>query len=274
MLSGCSSGGGGSLLTSDELLGDAPEAGAAGPSQDRPVAGSGSAVVIRHDPNVPPGILDSIEETMAYARQDFGDSGPIVVHVYSTSEAFIAAHEPRAREQARKDIEGGSFAQAGSGVIWIYTPTYAKSRTNSRRLTLLHEYFHTVQRSLSGPSRSRLPLWLVEGSAKYFEVRVGSDRGYTYFEKDRENNLVKSKALGPLAKYETEGASKARGGNGEAYTLGFVASDYLVQTKGVDALKRDFWTLLASTPDWKTAFTQAFGTSVEAFYADFEAQRS
>lgn len=277
MLSGCSSGAGmsngGEPGNSVAMQGDGAAKDSAGATEDRPVAGPGSAVVIRHDANVPPGILDSIEETVAYARLEFGDSGPVVVHVYSTSEAFIAAHEPRAREQARKDIEGGAFALAGSGVIWIYTPTYAKAGTNSRRLTLLHEYFHTVQASLSGPKRATLPLWLVEGSARYFELRTGADRGYTYFDKERESQIIKSKALGPLAKYEREGASTARGGHGEAYTLGFVASDYLVQTTGVDALKRDFWTLVASTPDWKTAFLEAFGTSIEDFYVAFEAYR-
>lgn len=277
MLSGCTSGegtpNGDEAVISEALQGDATDKGSVGPTKERPIAGSGSAVVIRHDSNVPPGILDSIEETVAYARREFGDSGSVVVHVYSTSETFIAAHEPRAQEQARKDIEGGAFALAGSGVIWIYTPTYAKSGTNSRRLTLLHEYFHTVQDSLSGPRRSQVPLWLVEGSARYFELRTGADRGYTYFDRERENEIAKSKALGPLAKYETEGASTARGGRGEAYTLGFVASDFLVQTKGVDTLKRYFWTLLASTPDWQTAFSKAFGTSVEDFYVAFEANR-
>jgi hypothetical protein len=253
--------------------GDAADKAGPGGTKERPIATSGSTVVIRYDTSVPPGIVDSVAETVGYARVDFGDSGPLVVNVYGTSRAFVSAHEPRAQEQARKDIEGGGFAFGGAGVVWIYAPTYAKGGSNSRRLTLLHEYFHTVQASLSGPRRARPPLWLIEGSAKYFELRTGADRGYAYFDRQREDQMVKSKPLGPLASYETEGASPARGGHGEAYTLGFVASDYLVERSGVDALKHDFWALLASTPDWKLAFANAFGISVADFYVAFEAER-
>src|SRR5206468_3652659 len=121
-----------------------------------------------------------------YARADLGDTGPLIVHVYGTPDAFVSAHDVRSQEQARKDIDGGGYAFAGQGAIWIYAPTYAKGPTNARRLTLLHEYFHTVQASLSGPRGARAPLWLVEGSARYFEVRTGADRGYTYFDKERE----------------------------------------------------------------------------------------
>ena len=278
MLGGCSAGSGTTNVDDPTSLApedDATDKANAGPIQERPIPAAGSAVVIRHDAAVPPGILDSVEETVAYARLDFGDSGPLVVHVYGTPEAFVSAYEPRAQEEARKDIEGGAFAFGGAGVIRIYSPTYAKSGTNSRRLTLLHEYFHTVQASLSGPpKRDRPPLWLVEGSATYFELRTGADRGYTYFDRQREDHILKSKTLGPLASYETEGGIAARGGHGEAYTVGFVACDYLVETKGVEALKRDFWALLASTPDWRGAFAKAFGSSVEEFYVAFEAYRA
>ena len=279
MLGGCSAGSG-TTNVDDPTSPAAPEDDAtektnAGPVQERPIPVAGSAVVMRHDSAVPPGILDSVEETVRYAHVDFGDSGPLVVHVYGTPEAFVSAHEPRAQERARKDIEGGAFAFGGSGVIRLYSPTYAKSATNSRRLTLLHEYFHTVQASLSGPpKRDRPPLWLVEGSATYFELRAGANRGYTYFDRQREDQILKSKALGPLASYETEGATAARGGHGEAYTVGFVACDYLVETKGVETLKRDFWALLASTPDWQGAFAEAFGISINEFYVDFEAYRA
>jgi hypothetical protein len=242
-------------------------------TQERPLPAPGSPAVFRFDSSVTPGILDSIEETLRYARADLGDAGPLVVHVYGTTDAFVGAHDVRAQEQARKDVEGGGYAFAGDGTIWIYAPTYARKQTNTRRLTLLHEYFHTVQASLAGPRGARAPLWLVEGSARYFEVRAGADRGYTYFDKEKQSEAVTLKTLGPLSSYETAGGATSRGGHGEAYTAGFVASDFLVQAKGVDALKRDFWTLLASTPDWHAAFASAFGMSVDDFYASFEANR-
>ena len=171
-------------------------------------------------------------------------------------------------------MEAGSFAFAGAGTIWIYAPSYAAQPITARRLAVLHEYFHTVQAYLSKQRSGRAPLWIIEGSAKYVEERIGADRGYSNFNKRREDQILRSKTLGPLASYETDGGVPSRGGHGEAYAVGFVAGDYLVQAKGADTLKREFWVALGSAPDWHKAFSTAFGYSPEDFYAAFESYRS
>lgn len=243
---------------------------APGVVEERAVATAGSPFVLRFDSGVPAGILSSLEEMVLLACEDFGDTGPLVVHVYSTVDIFVAAHETRSQDRARKDIEGGGVAFAGPGRIWIYSPRFSGRDVNARRLTVLHEYFHTVQARLAGPRGARAPLWLVEGSAKYFETRAGADRGYTSFAKQAATQMRKSAGLGPLSLFEIDGGVPSRGGNGEAYTLGFLACEYLAQTVGVEALQREFWLQLASTTDWHAAFARAFGMPVEQFYEAFE----
>mgnify|MGYP001792217878 CR=1 FL=1 len=60
---------------------------------------------------------------------------------------------------------------------------------------------------------------------------------------------------------------------GAAYTPVFVASEYLVNAAGVVAVKHDFWAALRPGTDWHIVFANVFGTSVDQFYADFEAYR-
>lgn len=74
--------------------------------------------------------------------------------------------------------------------------------------------------------------------------------------------------------YENRGAAKFRGGQGEAYTLGFLAAEYIEQVSGADVLKRDFWAAMRSSSDWRTAFASTVGVSVDQFYADFQAYRT
>ena len=274
LLLGACSGGGRGTATPAEGVAQPTATATSGAIQERPIDVPGSPAVLRFDGGVQPGLLSLIADVVAIARHEAGDSGPLVVHVYSTADIFVGAHEARSQEQARRDVDGGSYALAGPGTIWIYAPGYAAQPIPARRLALLHEYFHTVQAFLSKQRSGRAPLWMIEGSAKYVEERIGADRGYSDFNKRREEHILRSKMLGPLASYETDGGVPSRGGHGEAYTVGFLASDYLVQAKGADSLKRDFWVALASAPDWHQAFSTAFGSSTEDFYAAFESYRS
>ena len=75
--------------------------------------------MLRFDAGVQPGLLSLIADVVAIARHEAGDSGPLAVHVYSTVDDFVAAHDARSQEQARRDVEAGSLAFAGAGTIWI-----------------------------------------------------------------------------------------------------------------------------------------------------------
>lgn len=241
--------------------------------QQRPVPVPGSSIVVRFEGGLAPAVLASIENTLPLARRDLGDAGSLVVHVYATVEAFVAAHDVAAQPRARADVEAGSVASTTTGTIWIYGPRYAERDAATRRQIVFHEYFHTVQLSLSKGRSNRSALWLIEGSARYFEFRTDVDLGFSTFDRPRETQIRVSRGLGPLQSFEADGGPSFRGGGGEAYTLGFLATDYLVSLKGVVALKRDLWIGLSVAADWRSIFSSVFGISTEQFYADFEAYR-
>lgn len=238
----------------------------------RKLAVDGSPIVVSYDDGMPADAIASIEETLPLARQDMGDSGALVVHVYATVDAFVAAHAPADRRRAQEYVDAGLSASATPGAIWFFGPNYVPRDDMTRRMIVLHEYFHTVQSSLSNQRSTNGPLWLREGTARYFELRLGGQHGYGDFDRLRRSEIARSRTLDSLQTYESRGQATFLGGGGEAYTLGFIASDYLVNSKGRDAVARMVWTELR-TKDWRAAFASAFGESVDQFYASFEAYR-
>ena len=255
----------GSTTTSTTLL-----AGVEQRSVDVP----GSPIVLRFDGEVGSGVLALVEEMLPVAREELGDSGSLMVHVYGTADVYVGAHDARTQADARADIDAGLIAEARTAAIWIYAPRFVEQTASTRRMIIFHEYFHTIQAFLSSGRSSRAPLWLREGTARYFEFRVGADYGYTDFSRRRATAIREATDLEPLQSYENRGAAKFRGGQGEAYTLGFLAAEYLEQLKGADFVKRDLWVAFRSGTTWQTAFAAAVGVPVEQFYADFEAYRA
>lgn len=242
--------------------------------QERRLPTAGSSTVLRYDAGVAASALTTVEDALAIARDEFGDSGPLLVHIYSDVDTFVGAHDPRAQQQARDDVEAGSVATASGGVIWIYGPHFAEQTVANRPLVVLHEYFHTVQSFLSSGRSGRVPLWLREGSARYFEYRGGANHTLTDFSRRRATEVRVSRPLDPLENFETAGGPMFRGGGGEAYTLGFLATEYLANAAGIDVVKHDFWAALKPGTDWHTVFANSFGVSVDQFYADFAAYRA
>lgn len=239
----------------------------------RSIAVTGPSIVLRYDEGVPPEALSIVEETIPVALASLGESGPLVVHVYDSAENYVASHDPRSQERARADVDAGVTATAGGGVIRIYSPRFLLRDTVSRRLVVLHEYFHTVQSRLSAGRSGTTPLWLREGTARYVELGVAGDHGYIDYGRRRAVEVRTARGLQALQSYEDQGGPTFRGESGGAYVVGFLASEYLESLKGRQAVQRDFWSALRTSADWRAAFTAVFGVPVDQFYADFEVYR-
>ena len=239
----------------------------------RPIAVTGPPIVLRYDEGMAPQALSIVEETIPVAHEALGESGPLVVHVYASADLYVASVEARSQERARADLDAGAVATAAGGVIRIYGPRFLERDTTSRRLIVLHEYFHTVQSRLSAGRSGAVPLWLREGTARYVEYGVAGDHGYLDYGRRRASEVRGSRALESLQAYEEQGGPTFRGESGGAYVVGFLASEYLESLKGRQAVQRDFWTALRTSADWRAAFTTVFGVSVDQFYADFEVYR-
>ena len=74
----------------------------------------------------------------------------------------------------------------------------------------------------------------------------------------------------PLTTFETKGEAGFLGGSGAAYTVGWLGCERLAVARGPDAVTRQFWLDMAKVRDWNRAFTDTFGMTPSAFYADFE----
>ena len=274
-LAACGGGGGGDPLAG----GPAPEDIRLQPG-DRPVR-------FRLDTAVPEDTKAFLVESLQWAHADLGDSGPLTIHVYSNEDHFVEADVNDfaiSRQDARAELDGGEFAFAGDGGhIWIYLPNFDVDPPDEQRLTLFHEYFHTVQawlaelrfQSEKPEEQSFVPRWLVEGCAEYLAVHAGAARGLDD-ESARRELVVRLAKRGTesLVALETGGAADFIGGSNSAYTTGYLACERLSLTRGQAAVMTRFWASLATLRSWTKAFSEAFGMTPEAFYADFAAYRA
>ena len=226
-------------------------------------------------------------ETLQWAHTDLGDSGPLTVHVYSDEEHFVTAYTNDfgiSVAEARRQLADGqtAFATTG-GHMWIYLTNFERRPEAARRLTIFHEYVHTLQtwqaeirfQSTEPQERSFMPRWIVEGCAEYLAVRAGAARGWVEQAKQRELVVSRAKdAAEPLEAFETAGQARFRGGAGEAYTVGWLACERLASTSGHAAVAHGFWLSLAKLRDWRPAFAEALGQTPESFYPAFETYRA
>ena len=246
-------------------------------STDNPEAANGwfpdgyPWITFHVSPHVAREALVRIGRHASEARQQFGDAGAFGVRVYCNIEELATASDT-APEDVQRNVTNGEFAYMLHGDMWLYGPAFGRRNAVNLRQTVYHEYFHALQRSLS---RARAtwtvtepPLWLIEGSAEFFE-HAGTPAELEEFRRVQRRRWESKPALEAL---ERSGGAPSVGGNGDAYTVGALAVDYLVTTYGRERIQTDFWAALADT-DWRAAFLHVFGVSVDTFYADFAAYR-
>ncbi|MGH9279601.1 MAG: hypothetical protein ACRD12_16060 [Acidimicrobiales bacterium] len=227
-----------------------------------------------------------IVETLGWAHVDLGDSGPLTIHVYSDEDHFVTAYTNDfgiSPQEARDRLAAGEFAFATSGGhIWIYLPNFDIDPIEIRRLTLYHEYFHTVQdwlaeiRFQSSDDRelSFVPRWMVEGCAEYLAVHAAAARGLVDEGLHRQLIIRHANDGGEALKtVESAGQPSFLGGSDGAYTVGYLGCERLAQTRGPEKAMHQFWVSYATLRHWDTAFAEAFGLTPAAFYAEFEAYR-
>jgi len=244
-------------------------------------------VEFRRDPQVGDEVLRFIVETLRWVHTDLGDSGPLIVHVHSDEDSSAAAHVADlgiSDAEARRRLTAGELAfTSPGGHIWIYLPNFQNRSELNRRVAVFHEYVHTLQywqaevtfQSGAPQARFFMPRWIVEGCAEYLAVKDTARRRLLDERKARESVVARAKASAePLEAIETGGKAAVLGGEGEAYTLGWLGCERLAQSNGEDAVLHRFWLSFARLREWKAAFADAFGVTPADFYADFEAFRA
>lgn len=135
--------------------------------------------------------------------------------------------------------------------------------------TLMHEYFHVLQRQLSDTAWS--PLWLLEGTAE--RMSLLPDWSTRDIPRDRWISGSWGDVVGTLPREPVAvEVPLAR----EVYTLGAMGADMIASEAGDTAIV-EYWRQLApaptgshsrweSRPPWQDVFQKVFGLSVGQFY--------
>jgi len=193
------------------------------------------------------------------------------VRIYCTVQELATASN-KAPEDVQREVTAGKDAYALRSDMWFYGPGFETQSAASQRRTVYHEYFHTLQFSLSRMRATRAdlapPLWLIEGSARFFQ-HAATPRELADF---RSTRVRRWEAKPALEEVEATGGASSVGGNGDAYTVGAVAVDYLSTRFGRERIQSDFWVAMADK-DWRSAFLHVFGVSVDTFYSEFATYR-
>lgn len=232
----------------------------------------GSALSLEAGAAVPDGLLADLAQYLCIARVDQGDSGPLTVHIFANADDFVTAYVavvPGPADRPRNLISQGVRAETRPGHIW-FTPNVLRSGGPTLGETTFHEYFHTVQRYLIGRASYSVPVWLTEGTGLFFGYSRADAFGLDDFNRFRASEVaIAKRSTQSLSEFEQPaGVSIA-----QAYALGFLATEYLTKTYGMDKVRRDFWVGMASGGDWRAAFEKTFGISVGRFYEDFDTHR-
>ena len=167
------------------------------------------------------------------------------------------------------ELLGGAGLYPWAGVAFAGNKRVWMQNAADGDYTLAHEYVHLLQQLLG---RHVGPNWLVEGSAEYYsEEAVDHVVTHTGSEWQRLRAALVEAFDAGAALVETFDADRSLHRN--PYTLGALATEYLVHHHGPDAIF-DFWRRASLAPDWQTAFTATFGLTPEQFYEAFAAYQA
>ena len=139
-----------------------------------------------------------------------------------------------------------------------------------------HEYVHALQHDAAtgglGAAGEIRPLWLVEGMAMYLSARYRGDAGYEDYRSARRRAAENARAFGgPLPLYSLETYFQWRSSPPPAaYSVGFLAAEWLAAQAGDDALFLFMRRLQRGVGRWHEAFDVAFGMSLDEFYEAFD----
>jgi len=171
-------------------------------------------------------------------------------------------------------INEGSCAENNLILLNFYNVEPNHNWHISRRFIPAHEYFHTIQDSLSkmdfnlAPENIRsLPRWLTEGSANYYGYYVVDRMGFNKYEESKSTNGWFNYEYGtkmPLSSYNNY--------TSDPYSIGHAATEYLVASAGFEKLL-DIFKYSRTEKTFASAFKKAIGIELDEFYSKFELAR-
>ncbi len=208
-------------------------------------------------------IRDETLSVVAYFTDRYGLPEPdIELHVGADDDSLT---------QARRDVLGipnPPFLNCGEAVNKrVFILEWCSTRTHGNTFPLAQEYFKVLQTHLASSSSASASVvvadWLLEGTATYMAIEYAVAK--SYFQRITIDSALLDKATS--APFDLRNAEADIWDGGGPYVAAF-ATGYLIRQTSAEQLM-DFFRALPRAPGWREAFSQAFGMSTEAFYADF-----
>lgn len=196
-----------------------------------------------------------VQQALSFALQDLREKTGVRVDGIT-----VAVEESDPNDRTGYTTYDGHIRIFAHGRAW----TWANNPLYFKYVLVAHEYFHLIQAGLAVKRPYVTDKWIREGSAEIAGYLVSSDAGFISW-----------------AQAVSQKKAVARGEAGSLpgcawpceYNLGFAAAEYLLENRGGWAAIVAFWKTIGGNGMWQDAFPTAFGESIDAFYAEFEAYR-
>lgn len=229
-------------------------------------------------------LRDALDVGARFIRSALGRELPsFTVWAYTDLEALIRVYAetaPTEPANARDIWTRGTFATVTFRKAW-FGPSWLMGAINSNLTKIaVHETFHVLQSELAGDRALSSgfedipragPRWISEGSAELVGYLAIADARLTNMTAVRGDWAQRTKSspvtLQRLALLRGQFEAQAN-----AWGIMPLAVDRLVGEGGA-AKVLSYFEAIGRGTSWETAFTAAFGRSVDAFYTEFEAYR-
>ena len=218
------------------------------------------------DALIAPYALETLESIRAALEADLGHAPPgkVIVEIYETAEALSKVSTlPLSAIRTT-----GTVAICKFNKLMITSPK-ALLQGYEWRDTLAHEYVHLV---VSQMSRNRVPIWVHEGLAKFYETRWDGDAGRGLspasaaflFQEQKKGKLIPFEKMHPsLALLPSQDEAAL------AYAEAFSAIEFL-HARGSNAMIARLIGAFGQGRDDREAIREATGASFQSFLRDWK----
>lgn len=179
--------------------------------------------------------------------------------------------------------QGGSaaFTGAGSVTFCLANAGWQQPGPVAKRKIVVHELYHVLQfeRRWLGNAATAGPDWIIEGTAELVGYKGVDSKGWLSYttaqgcqvKEVADFGLRNPPGLPNLSAVESHQAWQTT--TGPLYALAMTGMDQLIAAPGMGALTT-YMDAIAGGATFQSAFQQAFGMSIAAFYDQFPAYRA
>ena len=232
------------------------------------------------------GVRRGLDAAARHYRSALGrELPPFTVWAHADLEAMIRTYadtRPTSLEESRRLWEGGQVGHAVPRKVWLgpgWFQQLSGAGYGSRLKIAAHEAFHLLQYEVAPENlwfggiddvRPLGPWWLLEGAAEYFGFLAIVEEGVLSL--TNVHGQWEQRARNSAATLRSLETYRGQLNTPGAYDIYALAVRQLIRDRD-PRLVMTYFEAVGRGGSWPNAFSAAFGRTVDAFYAEFEAYR-